>query len=131
MEMFLKSAAGILIALIFCAILAKQGKDISLLLTVSVCCMITVATVHYLKPVIDFIHKLKSIGQLDDDMLAIILKITGIAMIGEITGLVCDDAGNAALGKTLQTLTAAVVLWMSVPLFDSLLELVQEILVSI
>lgn len=131
MDVFIKAASGVLIALVLYLVLAKQGKDISTILTVAVCCMIAAAAVNYLEPVISFFKNLQTVGQLDHEMLNIILKSVGIGVLAEITCLICNDAGNAALGKTLQILAAAVVLWMSVPLFTSLIELVEEILVSV
>lgn len=131
MDIFIKAAGGVLITLVLYLVLTKQGKDISTILTVAVCCMIAATAVNYLEPVINFLNKLQTVGQLDHDMLNIILKAVGIGVLAEITCLICNDAGNAALGKTLQILAAAVVLWMSVPLFTSMIELVEEILVSI
>jgi stage III sporulation protein AD len=66
--------------------------------------------------------------QLNTDLLAVILKTVGIGLIGELAGLICSDAGNAALAKSIQILTTAVILWLSIPLFESLLDLVQAIL---
>lgn len=131
MDIFLKAAGGVLIALVLYLVLSKQGKDVSLLLTVAVCCMVAAAAVNYLKPVIDFFETLQSIGQLDSGLLRIILRAVGIGLLAEITGLICTDAGNAALGKTLQLLACAVVLWMSVPLFTNIITLIEEILVSV
>lgn len=131
MEIFTKTVGGILIAIILFLVLSKQGKEFSLLLTLAVCCIVSVVAVGYLEPVIAFFEKLRAVGQLDSSLLEIILRAVGIGIISEITGLICADAGNAALGKSLQMLACAVVLWMSVPLFTSLLELVEEILVSI
>ena len=131
MDVFIKAAAGVLIALVLYLVLARQGKDFSLLLTVAVCCMVAAAAVNYLEPVISFFQKLQTLGQLDSDMMGIILRAVGIGLLAEITGLICADAGNAALGKTLQILASAVILWMSVPLFTSLIALIEEILVSV
>ena len=102
--------------------LGKQGKEAGLLLTLAVCCMVGVLALSYLQPVVDFIR------QLDDGMLAILLKPMGIGLIGEIAGLVCAATGNSALGKSLQMLSAAVILWLSLPLLTQLLELLQQIL---
>ena len=82
----------------------------------------------YLKPVIAFIQQLRSVGNLDSEMLAVLLKVVGTAMIGEIAALVCVDAGNAAMGKALQILTVATILWLSLPMFTALLDLVETIL---
>lgn len=131
MDVFIKAACGALVALLIYLILAKQGKDVSLLLTVAACCMIAAAAVNYLEPVVGFFEKLQNLGQLDSEMFGIILKAVGMGILAEITALICADAGNSALGKTLQFLATAVILWMSVPLFTSLIELVEEILVSV
>lgn len=128
MEMFLKAAAGVLITVILSLALMKREKDIGMLLTIAGCCMVVVAAVTYLQPVIDFFRELQRLGQLDSGLLGILLKAVGIGLLAEITGLICADAGNAALGKALQVLASAVVLWLSIPLLQSLMELVQEIL---
>lgn len=131
MDTFLKAIAGILIALVVCIVLAKQGKDISALLTIGACCIVATAAVSYLQPVVQFFTRLKTLGGLNTDMVGVMLKAVGIALLGEITGHICSDAGNAALGKTLQILASAVILWMSLPLFISLIELIEKILESI
>lgn len=128
MNAFLQGAAAVLLTVILGLALGKQGKEAALLLTLAVCCMVCCLAVSYLRPVVDFIHQLQAVGQLNDEMLEILLKVVGIGLIGEIASLICSDAGNAALGKALQLLSAAVILWLSLPLLTQLLELVQNIL---
>ena len=128
MDIFIKSVAGVLIALIMYLILAKQGKDISVLLTVAVCCMLAVAAIQYMEPVISFVNRLQQLSSMEPAMLQIILRAVGIGLLGEITALICADAGNAALGKSLQMLACGTVLWLSIPLFAELIDLIEEIL---
>ena len=128
MNVYLKVIAGILIALILGIVLDKQGKDISILLTLAVCAMVMLAVTNYLQPIMDFMKRLQNIGQLDSDVLQILIKAVGIGLIAEITNLICVDAGNGALGKTLQVLASAVIIWMSIPVFNQLLELIEKIL---
>lgn len=128
MDIFLKTIAGILISVVLGLILSRQGKDMALLLSVTVCCMIVTAAVLYLKPVIAFFKKLESIGNLDSQMLKILFKAVGIGLLAEITSLICEDSGNTALAKGLQFLAAAVILWISIPLLNELLTLLETIL---
>lgn len=128
MASYWQGAAAVLLAVILMLALGKQGKEIGLLLTLAVCCMVGALAVSYLQPVVEFIQRLQSIGQLDSGMLEILLKVVGIGIVGEIASLICGDSGNAALGKALQMLSAAVILWLSLPLLTQLLELVQQIL---
>lgn len=128
MELYWQGAALVLLTVILGLSLGNQRKDTGLLLTMAACCLVATAAVSYLKPVIEFIEQLQSVGRLDNEMLRILLKTVGIGMVGEIAALICADSGSAALGKALQLLTSATILWLSLPLLTELLELVQQIL---
>lgn len=128
MDIFLKSSGAVLVALILGAMLTKQSKDTQLLLSVCVCAMVLVVAVQQFIPVINFFEKLQDIGQLDGNMIEILLKAVGIGFIGEITSTLCTDSGNAAMGKTVQLLSCCMILMISLPLFDTLLELIEDIL---
>ncbi len=128
MELYWKGAAAVLLAVVLGLALTKQGKETGILLTLTVCCMVACAAMVYLQPVIDFVRQLQNLAQLDNEMLKILLKAVGVGLIGEIASLICMDAGNGALGKSLQLLTTAVILWLSLPLLTAVLELIQEIL---
>ena len=108
--------------------LNKQGKDMGTVLSIAVCCMVAMIAISYLQPVVEFLQKLETLGGLDESMVGILLKAVGIGFVAEIAGLICSDAGNSSLGKSIQILGSAVILWLSIPLFNSLIELVQEIL---
>ena len=77
---------------------------------------------------LDFLRELEALGDLQGDVLGILLKAVGIGLVSEIAGMVCSDAGNGSLGKTLQMLGSAAILYLSLPVFSALLELVREIL---
>jgi stage III sporulation protein AD len=131
MDIFVKCAAGVLVAAVLIIALSKQGKEISLLLVIAVCCMVLGAAVSLLQPVVDFVKRLQSIGQLDSDMVTILLKAAGIGLLAEITCLICADSGNTSLGKALQLLATAAILWLSLPLLNELVELIDNILGAI
>ena len=131
MDDFLKAAASVLVAVILVLILSKQEKDLSILLIVAVCCMIVCTALTYIHPVKELLTRLQTMGQLNTDTLSILLKAVGIGLIAEVTSLICADAGNAAMGKTLQFFASAVILWLSIPLLNELLELLDTILGAI
>ena len=128
MNVFIKATAGVLTALILWINLHKQAKDFSVLLAMLVCAMVIIAAIGFLNPVIDFIMDLQEIGNIDSDLLSVILKVVGIGLLAEFTALVCKDAGNEAMGKALQILSSVVVLWLSLPVFEKLLSLLDKIL---
>lgn len=128
MGLFWKAAGAVLIAVVLGLSLGKQEKDFAVLLTLAVCCMVMAIAVSYLEPVLDFLRELEALGDLQGDMLGVLLKAVGIGLVAEIAGMVCTDAGNGSLGKQLQMLGSAAILYLSIPIFSALLSLIQEIL---
>lgn len=131
MDIFVKTTAGVLIAVVLSVVLEKQGKDLSVLLVLAVCSMVAVAAMEIFREIISFLRRLESLGELNHDILTVLLKSVGIALLAEITALVCADSGKGALGKVLQLLATAVILWISLPLFTELMDLVETILGSV
>lgn len=128
MELFLKAVAGVLVAVILILALDHLKKEFSVLLVIAVCCMIAGIASTFFAPILDLLRELNGIGQLQEDFLGILLKAAGVALVSEMTGMICTDAGNSSLGKTIQMLGNAVILYLSIPLFRNLLTLIQEIL---
>lgn len=128
MDIFWKTSAGVLTALILWVALSKYSKDISVLLTTAVCVMGFFAAFSTLRPVINFIRRVQSVGGLDGELLSVLLKAVGIGLISEICVLICKDAGNEAMGKALGLLSTVTILWISIPVFDKLLSLLDKIL---
>lgn len=128
MNLLLKASAGVLTALILWLTLNKHAKDMSVLLTLAVCAMVVTVSVGFLQPVVSFLRRIQELGNLDSDLLSVVLKVVGIGLITEIATLICKDAGNESMGKALQILSTVAVLWMSIPVFEKLLSLLDKIL---
>lgn len=131
MDVFLKASAGVLVTVVLILTLSKQWKDVSLLLMIAACCMVGVSAMRYLRPVMDFLERLQGIGNLDTEIFSVLLKSVGIGLIAEFTSLVCADAGNSSLGKATQLMATAAIVWISIPLLDKLMELIDNILGAI
>lgn len=116
------------LAIILVANLSGTRKEMASILALAVCVMLALAAGQYIRPVLDFVTELGEIGSIDGEMVEVLMKIVGIGIISEITVLVCADAGNASVGKALQFLSAVVMLSLSVPLFRSMIRILQEIL---
>lgn len=128
MGTFFQAAAAVLVASVLGLTLAKQGKEMTVLLTIGVCCMVILAAVTFLEPVLELLRQMESLGNLNSEMVQILFKVVGIGLVSEIAAMICTDAGNGSMGKALQILGIAVILWLSIPVFQALLNLVQQIL---
>ena len=127
MSDYLRGCGMILLSVILILLLGRN-KDMGMLLSLTACAMAAALALRYLQPVLDFVSHIQSIGNLDSSIVESMLKIAGIGLIGEIGCLVCNDAGNSSLGKSVQLMTAAAILWLSVPLFTAMVELLQKVL---
>ena len=128
MDIFLQAWGLVLIGLILVQALGAGGKQMGTLLIMLICVLLGMVLLGYLKPVLDFLDVLRSLSGVSSEMIATLLKITGIGIITELSALICADAGCSALGKSLQLAGSGVILWLSLPLFTALAELLQEIL---
>lgn len=126
MGLYWKTAAGVLLAVLLTLMLRRQ--EMGMVLSLAVCAMAACAALAYLEPVMALLESLETLGELDGQMVGILLKAVGIGMVTEIACMVCADSGNSAMGKALQLLGTAAILWLSLPLFKALLELIQEML---
>ena len=128
MENYFKITAGILITMILCLLLPKQKMEISVLLSVSACCMALICSVVYLEPLISLFQKIVMLGNLPEEHLRILFKVVGVGLISQISGVICMDTGIQSLAKVLQVVASIVILWLCIPLLEQLLDLIEKIL---
>lgn len=128
MNDYIKAAGLILVGVILCLTISAQNKSFPILIATAICCIVGIAAMGYFRPILDFFHELQSFGNWDSELVIILLKAVGIGILSEIITLICADSGNSAMGKSLQVLTTAVILWLSLPLYSGLMELINHLL---
>lgn len=131
MTLFIKAAALAIISAILSMVVGKQDKDFGLLISIAACTMLTAIAISFLTPVFTFVQRLETLGNLKGDMLEVLTRVLGIGIVSEIASMVCTDAGNATLSKSIQLLGSAVILYLSIPMFTSLINMIEEILGAI
>lgn len=128
MAEYLRYTAVVLIGVILSLVLGKKSKDMGLLVTLAVCVLVSMAAIEFFEPVTELLRQLRRLGNLDSQAISILLKCAGIGLLSELVGLLCADAGEAALGKALQILSNAAILWLSLPLFQQILAMIEGVL---
>lgn len=131
MEHFFQAAAAVLLAVILMLCLKKSQTGIGEMISIFVCSVLAILAISYLKPVIEFIQSIQRLNMMDNQLLKTAFKVVGICVIAEIVELICIDSGNSAMGKALQLLSSAVVVWLAIPLMTSFLELIEGVLKGI
>lgn len=125
---YLRLLGAALIGLILILILGKQARDLSTILSLAVCVLLGIGAMEFWEPVTELLRELRRLGELDGSAVSILLKCAGIGVVSELAGLICADAGEGALGKALQILSNAAMLWLSLPLFRQIVDMIGEVL---
>ena len=128
MDDFWKTTALVLLTVILGLSLDKTERDISAVMGIVALCVAACAAVTILNPVLNYLVELQRLFHLPDDLISILLKAVGIALVAELSASICADAGNASLGKMLQILGGAAVLTLSVPMFRTLMTIIKEMI---
>lgn len=125
---FWKTAALVILAVILGTALSRTEKDIAVVLTGAVCCIVAATALRYLSEVLTFLQQLDRETGCTTPFLETLLKIAGVGLLTELTCLISADAGSSSLGKAMQILGNAVILSLSVPVFETFLTMIQEML---
>lgn len=128
MDVYLKSVVIAVIGVLLCLILSKKAKDYAVVIIIALCCALCAVAIGFLKPILQLMEQLSRMVDSRSGWLKILLKTAGLSIIGETVSLICADAGLASVGKMLQLLTTVVILWISLPLVQNLMDLIGSIL---
>lgn len=128
MEHYFRTISITLVGTFVCLILSKNAKDYGLLIGIILCCMIGTLAAWYFKPILELIDKFGQISDHISPWIVILVKSVGLSFIGETVSAICIDAGQAAIAKVMQTTTTLAILWVSIPLIQSLMDLIYNIL---
>lgn len=131
MEKFYTLTAMSLITVVLVLTIRKQNGELAMVLGLCGCVLVLGGMAQFLIPIMSLVQKIQNVASLDGQMLGIMLKITAVSVIAQIASLICCDAGNGALGKSLQMLSAAVILWLALPMLEALLAMAERILVNL
>lgn len=128
MEPFWKTAALLLMTVILGVTLGKAEKDIAIVLTIAACCAVLTVVFQYLSEIVAFLWEFGNSVPLQSPIMNVLLKITGIRLVSEITGMICTDAGCHSLGKVMQILGNTVMIFLSLPIYESFLTMIRNIM---
>lgn len=128
MDTLFKLCAAVMIALVLLILMEYREKHITVLLCVAICCIVITVSIDFLQPIIQLIKRMQRIAALDSMLLTVLMKVVAIALACEITAMICAESGYGSLGKTLQYSGMIIILYLSIPLFSTLLDTVAELL---
>lgn len=128
MELFFKIAAAVILTAIVSLTIGSIEKEYGIIITIAGSCAVFLSCAYFLTPIIDFVWEIANMSGQQSDIIISMCKITGLSFLCDVSCAICNDAGNTSLGKTLQLCGTVVVLWIALPIFQSLLQILRQIL---
>ena len=109
------AAAVCITAAIFSTLLKQYCREHALFCVLGACAAVGIAAAAYLTPIVS-------------QMQEILWKALGICYITGIAGDLCQDCGESALAKTVELWGRLSLVLLSLPLLETLLRTVTEVL---
>ena len=116
-----------LCVVVFGALIKRSNKEYALLAAVGACVLILLSAIEQLEPAFAQIQGISVADGFRGDILPILIKTAGIAIVGQLVSRICKDAGESALSYSVELASKAAILVVSLPLFTRIFEYLEEI----
>lgn len=114
----------VLIAIQFKTIKPEYG----IMISVVGCIFIFLYSLSRISDIIAMIDKLSELTSISRDYIKILLKITGVTFISEISSDIAKDCGYSAVANQIQIFGKITILAMSLPVFMELISSIGNLL---
>lgn len=121
----IRLAALTLLTALLALTVRQYSPSIAAVLAIAGCCICFLTFCEIASPLLSFLTQTAAAAGIGNDLLSPLLKTAGIGLLTQFSSDICTDAGQSALAKTAQTGGTVLCLLLSLPLFESVLQLVR------
>lgn len=117
-----------LIGAILSILLRNSKPEFSMLIPVVVSFTVLACAMPYLIRITEELSRMASSAGINSSYMRIVIKVIGISYLVCITAELCKDAGENAIAAKIELGGKLIILAMGIPIINSLLNLVKEII---
>lgn len=128
MQEFLKLACAALIAAILALTVRRHHEALAVTVAAAGCCVCGVLLIELLRPVLSFIRQIAETAEIENEVLSPLFKSLGIGLLTQFSTDFCTDAGQTSLARAAQSGGLLACVFVSLPLLQSVLSLVQKMI---
>lgn len=121
-------ASVALIAAVLSLILKQYKPEYSLFISISAGVLIFLSVLAVIRPIMDYITGLTEQTGLSGVYAEVLIKSLAVCYITQLAADCCTDAGETAIAGKLQIAGRIAILLIALPMFQSLTELVTELI---
>ncbi len=127
MEAFLIIVIGIIGALV-CVIINQYKPEYTTLVAIATGLVILLLLVPEISLIMEYINEIAQVGEIDLSYGKTIVKALGICIVTQLASDTCRDCGQSSIASKIELGGKVSVLAVSIPIFVSLIETVQELI---
>lgn len=128
MDAALRISSLAVVAAVLCLVVRQREKPLALLLSLAACVAVLLLGLRFFSPVFSVVERLRDLSGLNEAVTAPLLKVTGIGLLTQVAGGVCEDAEERALAKAVEIGGSVLSVYAALPLLSAALELLEEML---
>ncbi len=128
MNTVLQMASLGVVAALLCAVVRENGKPLAMLLSLAGCAVLLLLALRFFSPILSVVEQLRELSGLNETVTAPLLKVTGIGLLVQVAGSVCEDAEEKALAKAVEIGGSVLSIYAALPLLTAVLNLLEEML---
>ena len=117
-----------LLVTIFLLILRQEKPVMAVLLSIIFSILIFTLMMGKLASIISIMRELSRRAGINFFFLDTILKILGVAYLGEFAAVICNDAGEQAVAKKVEFASKIIIAVMALPIMVAILESLMELM---
>lgn len=110
------------------AVIRKYNGEYSLFISLAASLLILGAVITALSPLLDLINELTDASGADSGYIAVLLKALAVCYITQLASDCCRDSGESAVAGKIEFAGKIAVLLIAVPLFESILGIVKDLI---
>lgn len=117
-----------LVTTVFLLILRQEKPVMAIQLSIVFSIVIFIAMIDKLATIIEIMKELTQKAGINNFFLGTILKIMGVAYLGEFAAVICQDAGEQAVAKKVEFAAKIIIAVMAMPILVAILESLLELM---
>lgn len=117
-----------LLSAILAVVVKKDKPEYAIHISIAAGLIIFIFILGKLATVINVFNNIANKASIDSTYLNIILKIIGISYLVEFGSQICKDSGENAIASKIEIAGKVIILVLSIPILQTLLDLVIKIL---
>lgn len=117
-----------LVTTVLLMVLRQEKPVMAVLLSLVFTVIIFIAMIDKLTAIIDIMRELTVKAGINNFFLGTVLKIMGVAYLGEFAAIICQDAGEQAVAKKIEFAAKIIIAVLALPILVAILESLLELM---